>query len=110
MIRKLGSDPQKLYTFQDFKKQLGEFSEYALLYAPIILSIRMAQAEDVENLDVYAEHLENGQDIDLLRTFDEKTQKIYSKLINDAVTDLVDYGYVSWMTRNGAVLCYAVDR
>lgn len=94
MIRKLGSDPQKLYSFSDFQQQLAKLGEYALLYAPIIFSIRLAQAKDVENLDVYAEHLENGDDIDLFREFDEKTQMIYNPLINDAVTDLVDYGYI----------------
>lgn len=95
MIRKLGSDPQELYTFHDFQQQLAKFSEFALLYAPIIFSIRLAQAEDVENLDVYAEHLQNGHDIDLMHEFDEQTQTIYTRLINDAVTDLVDYGYIS---------------
>lgn len=94
MIRKLGSDPMKLYTFQDFQLQLAKCGEFALLYAPIIFSFRMAQAKDVANLDEYAEHLDNGNDADLLCQFDENTQKIYSRLINDAVIDLIDYGYI----------------
>lgn len=94
MIRKLGSDPNELYTFDTFQLQLAQFSEFALLYAPIIFSIRVAQEKDIANLDEYAEHLENGKDVDLLYQFDEKTQMIYSQLINDAVTDLVDYGYI----------------
>lgn len=96
MIRKLGSEPQKLYKFEDFLQQLGQFSEYALLYAPIIFSFRLAQADNVENLDIYAEHIENGRDIDLIRDFDVETQKVYKRLINDAVTDLVGYGYISY--------------
>lgn len=94
MIRKLGSDPNKLYTFQDFTRQMAKFSEYALLYAPIILSIRMTQEKDVANLDEYAEQRESGKDVDLFYQFDDKTQAIYSRLINDAVADLVNYGYI----------------
>lgn len=94
MMRKLGSDPNRLYTFQDFQLQLAKFGEFALLYAPIILSIRMAKEKDIANLDEYAEHLENGKDVDLLYQFDDETQKIYSRLINDVVTDLVNYGYI----------------
>lgn len=91
---KLGSDPNKLYTFEDFQLQMAKFSEYVLLYAPIILSIRLAEEKDVANLDEYAEHLQNGNDVDLFYEFDEQTQPIYSRLINDAVTDLINYGYI----------------
>lgn len=93
-IRKLGSDPNKLYTYENFQSQLRKFGEFALLCAPLIIQLRVAGAKDIGNLDEYAEAIEHGEEADLLKPYDEQTQSEYSTLINDLVTDLVDYGYV----------------
>lgn len=94
MIRKLGSDPRKLYTYENLQSQLRKFGEYALLMAPMIISIRVAKETDVSNLDEFAQLVEKGEDVDLIRKFDGETQKEYSRLVNGLVTDLVNYGYV----------------
>lgn len=93
-IKKLGSDPMKLYTFEQFHMQMQQFGEFSLLFGPLIIQTKMSSPNNVENMDVYAEHLENGNETDLFKEFDEKTQIAYSKLINDLVDDLVGYGYV----------------
>lgn len=93
-IRKLGSDPNKLYSYENFRMQLRKFGEYALLMATMIISIRVAKANDVLNLDEFAELSENGKDVELIHKFDGKTQKEYSELVNGIVTDLIKYGYI----------------
>ncbi|XP_055312342.1 uncharacterized protein LOC129574385 [Sitodiplosis mosellana] len=93
-IRKLGSDPNKLYTYENFQEQMRKYSDYALLLAPMIITIRLAKAKDVANLDDYAECLERGEEADVVHEFDDETQAEFSKQINGLVTDLVDYGYV----------------
>lgn len=93
-IRKLGSDPNKLYTFENFQEQLRKYSDYALLLAPMIITIRLAKAKDVANLDDFAECLERGEDADLVHEFDDETQIEFSKQINGLVTDLVEFGYI----------------
>lgn len=93
-IRKLGSDPNKVYTFENFQEQLRKYSDYALLLAPMIITIRLAKAKDVANLDDFAECLERGEDADLVHAFDDETQIEFSKQINGLLTDLVEYGYI----------------
>lgn len=93
-IRKLGSDPDKLYTYENLKDQLRKFGKFALLCAPMIISLCVAGPNDIGNLDDWTEFLDKGEEPDLLRPYNEDTQQKYSTLINDLVTDLVNYGYV----------------
>lgn len=69
--------------------------EFALLTGPLIIQIAIASPKDVGNLDEYAEMVEKGGTADLINEYDEDTQMQYTKLINDLVTDLVNYGYVN---------------
>lgn len=95
MIEKLGSDPKKLYTYENLQAQMRKFGEFALLTGPMIIQIRVAAAKDILNLDDYAEQVEKGnQSADLVGEYDEDTQAEYSNLINDLVDDLVNYGYI----------------
>lgn len=93
-IRKLGSDPDKLYTWEDFQKQLVKYSDYALFFGPFAGGLTVAKAKDVTNLDDFADKIDQGIEADLLGEFDEETQAQYSRIINGILTDLVDYGYV----------------
>lgn len=93
-IRKLGSDPEKLFTFENLQSQLRKFGEHILLFGPVILSVRMAKAENMENLDEYAERMERDEDADLLNDYDDETQTEFTRLVNDLITDLVNYCYV----------------
>lgn len=74
-IRKLGSDPDKLYTYENFENQLRKFGRYALLCAPLIIGITVAGPNDVSNLDEYAELLNTDENVDVLKPF-KKIQQI----------------------------------
>ena len=93
-IRKLGSDPNKLYTYEDFQRQLKKFGKFALLCGPFLIQIKVAGAKDIGNLDEYAESIEKGEEGDVFNPFCEETQSVYSTWVSDLVSDLVDYGYV----------------
>lgn len=93
-IRKLGSDPDKLYTWRNLQAQLRKFGLFALWCGPLIIQLNVASAKDIQDLDEYAESVEYDDEIDLIRPYDEETQAKYSKWINDLVADLIDYGYV----------------
>lgn len=94
-IQRLGSDPHKLYTFENLKMEMKKFGKFALLTGPMIIQIRIANAKDIRDLDEYSELVDNGVEADLLNDFDENTQLVYSKEINDLVNDLLKYGYVN---------------
>lgn len=93
-IRKLGSDPSKLYTFENFQSQLRKFGRFVLLCGPFIIQLKVAGAKDIGNLDKYAESIDHDEETDLINQYDEQTQSEYSTLINGLLTDLVAYGYV----------------
>lgn len=94
-IQMLGSDPDKLYTFENFQMEMKKFGKFALLTGPMIIQIRVANAKDIRDLDDYSERVEKGEKSDLLNDYDEETQIAYSKQINDLVEDLFKYGYVN---------------
>lgn len=94
MIHRLGSDPNKLYTFENLQAQMKKFAEFALLCAPVIIQIRIANEKNFGNLDEYAELVDKGIEADLIKKFDDETQNKFETLINDLVADLVEYGYI----------------
>lgn len=94
-IQALGSDPTKLYTLDDFQGQMKKFGEFALLWGLTIIRVRVANADDIKNMDEYAEHIHRGEYIDLVREFITKQQiESFTTLVNELVTDLIDYGYL----------------
>lgn len=93
-IQKLGSDPNKLYTYENLQMQMEKYSDYALLLAPMIIGIRVAKAKDVVNLDNFAEMIDRGEDADIIGQFDDETEEEFSRQINGLITDLHNYGYV----------------
>lgn len=90
-IRKLGSDPE-LYSYENFQHQLRRFGDFTLLCAPLIISIRVAKAtnssdDNDDSTDKREKVLSNIHS-------SEETQTKYSRLINELLIDLVNYGYV----------------
>lgn len=93
-IMKLGSDPQKLYTFENLQSQLRRFGDYAVLFASMIIQVRVAKIEHFSDLDNFAECIDRDQNVNIIGEFDDKTQAEYAIQINDLFTDLDNYGYL----------------
>lgn len=93
-VQKLGSDPHKLYSFEQFQGQLEKFGEYALLRGIFTLQFKVTDSKDFGDLDEYAELVDQGEEVDLLLPFDDAMKQKYSQLINDHISDLLEYGYV----------------
>lgn len=94
-IRKLGSDPDKLYTYENFQNQLRKFGAFPLLLGPFVVLAKLAGAGDVRDIDEYSELLDSGVEADLINLTEERSLSEYSRLVNEIVTDLVDYGYIN---------------
>lgn len=93
-IQKLGSDAQKLYTFENLQTQLRKFGDYAILFASMIIQVRVAKAAHFSDLDVFAECIDRDQKAHVIGDYDDKTLAEYTIQINDLFTDLDDYGYL----------------
>lgn len=94
-IRRLGSDPEKLYPFAVFEQELKKFGKFIISFSPIMVQMTLTEATNIPDLDDFSEGLQNGDDtVDLVRgDFNEEIQKIYSKRISDVFTDLLELDY-----------------
>lgn len=94
IVRRLGSDPEQLFSYSDLQDELRTFGDFALFCAPMILQMRIASSEHIADMDNYAARLAEGETVKFVSQYDDKTQNLFEKLINGAVTDIVEYGYV----------------
>ncbi|KAJ6632706.1 hypothetical protein Bhyg_16079 [Pseudolycoriella hygida] len=89
-ITKLGSDPEKLFSFNDFLGELKRFSRYGLILAPVLLQIITSKPTDIPDMDEFAEQLQNNT-----KTVDESmavfastdTLEQYNQRVRDVVKD-----------------------
>lgn len=93
-IQKLGSDANKLYTYENLQNQLKKFGKFGVVVAVMIAQGRLAELKDFNDVDDYSERLDRGEDVNIFRTFEGNTKIKFEAFINDLVTDLVDYGYI----------------
>lgn len=94
IVRKLGSDPDKLFPFGEFQESLKKFGKFAFVMAPILTQIMLADPKDVPDLDEMSVAMSNeGEDVEFVRGFDEATQLHYNERISDLMSDLIEYGY-----------------
>lgn len=93
-IRRLGSDPDKLFTYADLQSELRQFGDFTLLSAPLLTRARVADADDVCDLDEYAAAIDKGEKADIFRPFVGDTMATFKKLLNDAIHDIHEYGYI----------------
>lgn len=94
MIRRLGGDPDKLFTYEDFRNELRKFGDYMLLFGPMIIRAKVADGSDLRDMDEYCDAFGRGEDIDLFKDFGDDTQAIYNKHINEGIEVLYGYGFV----------------
>ena len=86
ILTKLGSDPQKVFTFEDLQGELKRFGVFAFIATPITLGVLLITPEDAANL---SEVEVTGA------SKDPATTKVFSERLNDIVDDLVAFGYIA---------------
>lgn len=91
IVRKLGSDPEKLFTFEDLECQLKKFGKMAFVIGPLCLQLTLVNPKDVSNLDDVINR--SDEKVDFITGFDPETQIEYDKRINDLFTDLLAFDY-----------------
>lgn len=89
LITKLGSDPKKLFPFDELKGQLKQFGVYGVIMAPIVLQIIVSEAKniiDMNNID------EGTRD---LATFDALSTITYRERISDVLQDAIKFEWIN---------------
>lgn len=95
-LRRLGSDPEKLFPRSALDDQLARFGRFGLLMATMLLPIITTKKEDIPDLDGMAEKLENGVDVssEINNFKSEGTQDIYREKMAGCCRDMVRLGYI----------------
>lgn len=91
-LKKCGSDPEELFTFNDMQEQFKRFGKYGLMCAPMLLQVIVPDPKDIAQLDSYADNVEEGSTQDFV-TFDEKTEVAYKARLSDVINDAIEYGW-----------------
>lgn len=71
MIRKLGSNLDKLCTYQNLQSKLKKFGEYVLLYGLVIIQLKLGESVDVQDSDGSSKETSNDSEVELFMEFDE---------------------------------------
>lgn len=90
MIRKLGSDPDQLFSYGNFQSELKKFGKFAFIWAPIIIQNMLSDPKDIVDLD---ELSDEKPMLDIVKGYDIDSQAEYNNRINDLLTDLIAYDY-----------------
>lgn len=95
-ITKLGSDPEKLFSFNDLLGELKRFGRFGLVLAPILLQIITSKPDDIPDMDAFAEDMKNNT-----KTMDESMKAFantatldqYNQRVRDVVKDGILLNY-----------------
>lgn len=90
-VEKLGSDPDKLYSFGQLETDLRKYGKYAVIICLLLLGFCVANETEVNDLNEYCERVIRGEKFNFLLNFDDNAT--YHTHINDVVEDIFQYGY-----------------
>lgn len=90
MIRKLGSDPEKLFTYDNMQEQIRLFGKYIGLWAPIVVQVMLTDMENVKDLDELCKEISNkNENVVLVTGMSAKCTELYRTRIRGILDDLL---------------------
>lgn len=90
----MGSDPNKLFTFDDLQDQFKKFGRYALIIAPMLLHILTTKPDDIPDLDNLAEDFKDKPLEEGMKAWmDIAPLDKYNARVRDVVQDILRLGY-----------------
>lgn len=91
-LTRLGSNPEKLFTFKDLLDQLKKFGQYGLISASMVLHLMTTKTEDNPDMDEIAERIKRGEIVDGYMGVKE-ANSAYKSRMSDVIRDVVRLGY-----------------
>lgn len=93
-VKLLGSNPDGLFTLNDLKNELRICGNYAVLLAPMLIQISLADSGEMSNLDEISDKIAEGETRqELITGLNDKAQQEYDERINDVMDDLIQLKY-----------------
>lgn len=94
-ILRLGSDPEQLFSYDDFENELKRFGRFVLLMGTYVMEMIVANVDDTPDLDELCEELKSNEEQtqNLYGVMSDKQNREYDQRINDLFDDCVEMGY-----------------
>lgn len=94
-IRRLGSDPDKLFSYADFQSELKKFGNFALLMGTMMTEMMLIDPNDIPDIDGLSEEVATvDKNLDVFKPSVERDCQ-YDRRINDLFNDFIEMGYYS---------------
>lgn len=97
-MRRLGSDPDRIFSRADFRKELQKFGRYGLLIAPIMVQVVTADPTDIPDMDAVSEQMAAeeaaGTKSEPKSFITAKTVDSFNVRISDVMRDAERYGFL----------------
>jgi hypothetical protein len=95
-LKRLGSNPEKLFPRSAFDGQIKRFGKFGLLMATMCLQFFTSNPDDIPDMDEMAERMARGDEIDPneMKFNSSRTIGIYNKRMSDVFKDSYRLGYI----------------
>lgn len=90
LVTQLGSDPAKLFPFDELKNQLKQFGKYGVLMAPILLQVIVSDSKNIVDMNSIDE---DTRDLDVA-TLNDVSKIIYRQRVSDVLQDANKFGWI----------------
>lgn len=94
MVTRFGSDPDKLFTYNNLTDQFKKFGKFGLIYGLLFTQFYCCSSDEIPDLDEFSTQVEGDKNIAIMSDMDDARKEIFSQVINDIISDLLDYGYI----------------
>lgn len=91
-VRKLGSDPEKLFRYSDLLDEMKVCGKFAMIIGVSMIPFVVSDPDDIADMEDYSERFAKGEKVSLFRS-DTKPNSVYSIAVNEVVGDIIDYGF-----------------
>lgn len=86
----MGSDPKKLFTFDDLEDQFRQFGKYGLIFAPILVAVMVSDSKDIIDMDSIKQDTKaNG-----LVMLNEKTKILLKERMSSVIQLAIKSGWI----------------
>ncbi|KAG5677969.1 hypothetical protein PVAND_007681 [Polypedilum vanderplanki] len=95
-IKRLNSDPEKLFPRSIFEHHLKKFGKFGLVMAIILVPMFTSSAEDIPEMDDVADEYQLSKEASgsVMNFTSSKTIGVYEKRMLGILQDMVEFGYI----------------
>lgn len=93
LLLRLGSDPERVFSFEIMQNHLRKYAKFGLMVASMVLPILTSNVDNKFDLNKVAEDFQNGKSTHSNSPFN-LNNLTFGKRMRDVIIDMVQLGYI----------------